>query len=55
MMNMTRLNTFLNTMDDWSKVIETFADSSRFAGFIWGPRQSVTAGRYSSPTRWPSR
>lgn len=37
MMNMTRIQSFLEAMDQFGKVIEVFLNSSEFVAFIWGP------------------
>lgn len=35
MQNMTRLKRFIEAMDEYGKVIETFCNSSQFIPFIW--------------------
>ena len=37
MMNMTRIQAFLEAMDQFGKVVEVFANSTEFVAFIWGP------------------
>lgn len=37
MMNMTRIQSFLEAMDQFGKVIEVFLNSSEFVPFVWGP------------------
>lgn len=37
MMNMPRIQSFLEAMDNFGKVIEVFMNSSEFLPFIWGP------------------
>lgn len=37
MMNMTRIQSFIEAMDQFGKVIEVFLNSSEFVAFIWGP------------------
>ena len=41
MMNMTRIQSFLEAMDQFGKVIEVFLNSSEFVPFIWGPVKFV--------------
>jgi hypothetical protein len=41
MMNFTRIETFLNAMDEWERVVAGFADTTCFAGFIWGPVKAL--------------
>jgi hypothetical protein len=37
MMNMPRIQSFLEAMDQFGKVIEVFLNSSDFVAFVWGP------------------
>lgn len=37
MMNMTRIQSFLEGMEQFGKVIEVFLNASNFVAFIWGP------------------
>lgn len=37
MMNMPRIQSFLEAMDSFGKVVEVFLNSSEFLPFIWGP------------------
>lgn len=37
MMNMKRIQSFLEAMDGFRKVVEVFLNSSMFLPFIWGP------------------
>lgn len=37
MMNMTRIESFVEAMDQFGKVIEVFLNASGFVAFIWGP------------------
>jgi hypothetical protein len=41
MMNMTRLQSFLEAMDQFGQVIEVFLNASVFVGVIWGPLKFV--------------
>jgi hypothetical protein len=41
MMNMTRLQSFLEAMDQFGKVIEVFLNTSEFVAFIWGPLKFI--------------
>ena len=41
MMNMTRLQSFLEAMDQFGKVIEVFVNASEFVAFIWGPLKFI--------------
>ncbi|KIW70328.1 hypothetical protein, variant [Phialophora macrospora] len=36
MINLTRMDRFLNALDEWGIVVSSFADSSVFVAFIWG-------------------
>ena len=37
LMNMTRIESFIEAMDQFGKVIEVFLNASSFVAFIWGP------------------
>ena len=37
MMNMPRIQSFLEAMESFGKVVEVFMNSSEFLPFIWGP------------------
>jgi hypothetical protein len=37
MMNMSRIESFLEAMDQFGKVIEVFLNASNFIAFVWGP------------------
>ena len=37
MMNMSRIQSFLEAMEQFGKVIEVFLNASNFVAFIWGP------------------
>lgn len=37
MMNMPRIQSFLEAMEQFGKVIEVFLNTSEFVAFIWGP------------------
>lgn len=61
MMNMPRIQSFLEAMDQLGKVIEVFLNSSDFVAFIWGPvkfvlqvRQQPQASPFSCPSFWNS-
>jgi adenine-specific DNA methylase len=41
MMNLTRIQSFLEAMDQFGNVIEVFLNSSVFVPFIWGPVKFV--------------
>ena len=41
MMNMPRIQSFLEAMEQFGKVIEVFLNSSQFVAFIWGPVKFV--------------
>jgi molecular chaperone GrpE (heat shock protein) len=41
MMNMARLESFLEAMDQFGKVIEVFVNASSFVAFIWGPMKFI--------------
>jgi hypothetical protein len=37
MMNLARIESFLEAMDQFGKVIEVFVNASSFVAFVWGP------------------
>jgi hypothetical protein len=37
MMNMPRIESFLEAMDQFGKVVEVFLNCSPFVAFVWGP------------------
>src|ERR1700732_4173070 len=37
MMNMSRIQSFLEAMEQFGNVIEVFLNASNFVAFIWGP------------------
>lgn len=37
MMNFTRIQSFLEAMDQWGKIVETFLNTTEFLAFVWGP------------------
>jgi hypothetical protein len=37
MMNMSRIQSFLEAMQQFGKVIEVFSNASKFVAFVWGP------------------
>lgn len=37
MMNLTRISSFLEAMEQFGKVVEVFLNASDFLAFIWGP------------------
>ena len=41
MMNMVRLESFLEAMDQFGKVIDVFVNASSFVAFVWGPVKFV--------------
>lgn len=41
MMNIARLESFLEAMKQFSKIIEVFGNSSSFVGFVWGPMKLI--------------
>jgi hypothetical protein len=41
MMNMPRIQSFLEAMDQFGKVVEVFLNTSEFVAFIWGPLKFV--------------
>lgn len=54
MINMPRIESFLEAIDQFGKVIEVFLNTSEFVAFIWGPvkfvlqvRQQPQASQFS--------
>ena len=41
MMNMARLESFLEAMKQFGKVIEVFGNTSSLVGFVWGPMKLI--------------
>ena len=41
LMNMARLESFLEAMKQFGKVIEVFGNSSIFVAFVWGPLKFI--------------
>lgn len=41
MLNMTRIQSFLEAMEQFGKVIEVFVNTSEFVAFVWGPLKFV--------------
>ena len=41
MMNMARLESFLEAMEQFGKVIEVFVNASVFVAFVWGPMKFI--------------
>jgi len=41
MMNMARLESFLEAMEQFGKVIEVFVNASNFVAFVWGPLKFI--------------
>jgi hypothetical protein len=37
MMNMSRIQSFLEAMEQFGKVVEVFLNASEFVAFVWGP------------------
>lgn len=48
MMNMTRLQSILEAMEQFGKVIEVFLNASKFVAFIWGPMKFLLQVKPSS-------
>jgi molecular chaperone GrpE (heat shock protein) len=46
MMNMTRLESFLEAMEQFGKVIEVFVNASNFVAFVWGPMKLILQVRH---------
>jgi molecular chaperone GrpE (heat shock protein) len=46
MMNMTRLESFLEAMEQFGKVIEVFVNASNFVAFVWGPMKLILLVRH---------
>ena len=41
MMNMARLESFLEAMDQFGKTIDIFVNASAFVAFVWGPMKFI--------------
>jgi hypothetical protein len=41
LLNLTRIEKFLDAMSQWSQVTSTFADITCLAGYIWGPVRAL--------------
>lgn len=41
MMNMSRIQSFLEAMNQFGKVIEVFVNASEFVAFVWGPMKFI--------------
>jgi hypothetical protein len=41
MMNMTRLESFLEAMNQFGKVVEVFGSANIFVAFVWGPMKFI--------------
>ena len=46
MMNLTRIQSFLEAMDQFGKVVEVFLNVSEFVAFVWGPVKFILQVRY---------
>jgi hypothetical protein len=46
MMNLTRLESFLEATKQFGKIIEVFGNSSSFVGFVWGPMKMILEVAY---------
>ena len=53
MMNLTRVQRFLEAMDQYGKVIEVFLNASSILCFVWGPMKFCLQVRNESLTRAP--
>lgn len=53
MMNLTRIQAFLEAMEQYGKVIEVFLNVSSVLCFVWGPMKFCL--QVSSPVRTPKR
>jgi hypothetical protein len=45
MMNMARLESFLEAMNQFGKVVEVFANANVFVAFVWGPLKFILQAR----------
>jgi hypothetical protein len=50
MINMPRIQSFLEAIDQFGKVIEVFLNTSEFVAFIWGPVKFVLQVRQATPS-----
>ena len=41
LMNLTRMDAFLNVMGEWEQIVADFADPVYFSAFIWGSVQAL--------------
>ena len=41
MMNMTRLESFLEAMNQFGRVVEVFGNANIFVAFVWGPMKFI--------------
>ena len=41
MMNMSRLESFMEAMNQFGKVVEVFGNSNIFVAFVWGPMKFI--------------
>lgn len=48
MMNMSRIQSFLEGMNELGKVIEVFLNASNFVAFVWGPLKFLLQVRHRS-------
>jgi hypothetical protein len=46
MRHMKRLESFLEAMDQFGKVIETFVNASGYVAFVWGPIKFILQVRF---------
>jgi len=46
MMNMARLESFLEAMEQFEKVINVFVNASSFVAFVWGPMKLILQVMY---------
>jgi hypothetical protein len=52
MMNLARIESFLEAMDQFGKVIEVFVNASSFVAFVWGPVKFILQVRLRFPQFW---
>ena len=51
MMNFTRIQSFLEAMDQWGKIVEAFLNTTEFLAFVWGPLKFLLQVRsHGDPT-----
>lgn len=48
--NMARLQSFLEAMEQFGKVIEVFPNASNFVAYVWGPMKFILQVRALFPT-----